>query len=74
MRTSSDLFTPVKLCAQELPNRIARLPRIWIRADADGVPAASMARYYAQRAPIGFIITDGTQPARRRPKPIHIHM
>lgn len=63
MGASDDLFTPVTAGALELPNRILMSPMTRIRADADCVPTASMARYYAQRASAGLIITEGTHPS-----------
>lgn len=33
------------------------------RANADGTPTPLMAEYYAQRASVGLIVTEATQPS-----------
>src|SRR3954447_21005673 len=63
MRQKPGLFTPVKLGPLELPNRIVMSPMTRIRADRDCVPTERMVRYYAQRASVGLIITEGTHPS-----------
>ncbi|WP_039738930.1 alkene reductase [Saccharomonospora halophila] len=56
-------FTPGRVGLQELKNRIVMSPMTRSRAyGADLAPTAMMARYYAQRAGAGLIITEGTQP------------
>src|SRR3954464_3478147 len=57
------LFTPVKVGSLELPNRIVMSPMTRIRAGEGCVPTERMARYYAQRAAAGLIITEGTHPS-----------
>src|SRR3954452_8623738 len=57
------LFTPARLGALSLPNRVVMSPMTRIRAGEGCVPTASMARYYAQRASAGLIITEGTHPS-----------
>lgn len=59
----SDLFSPVKLGALELQNRILMAPLTRCRADADHVPTPIMADYYAQRASAGLIIAEATMVA-----------
>ncbi len=54
------LFSPVKAGALTLPNRILMAPLTRCRADADHVPTALMAEYYAQRASAGLIIAEAT--------------
>jgi N-ethylmaleimide reductase len=54
------LFTPVKLGALALPNRILMAPLTRCRADADHVPTDMMAEYYAQRASAGLIVAEAT--------------
>ncbi|RAI04105.1 alkene reductase [Acuticoccus sediminis] len=56
------LFTPVKLGALSLPNRVLMAPLTRNRAKRPGdVPTQMNARYYAQRASAGLIISEGTQ-------------
>ena len=62
MREQPGLFTPVKVGALELPNRVVMSPMTRIRAGEGCVPSERMARYYAQRAAAGLIITEGTHP------------
>src|SRR5437016_7842106 len=63
MPAQRGLFMPVKVGPLELPNRsvMARMTRI--RAGEGCVPSERMARYYAQRASAGLIITEGTHPS-----------
>ncbi|MEN9675040.1 MAG: hypothetical protein RIS76_936 [Verrucomicrobiota bacterium] len=60
MSTHTHLFTPLKLGALTLPNRILMAPLTRCRADADHVPTPLMAEYYAQRASAGLIIAEAT--------------
>lgn len=57
------LFSPVRLGAINLANRVVMAPMTRDRADADDVPTALMAEYYRQRAGAGLIVTEGTQPS-----------
>ncbi|MGC1470044.1 MAG: alkene reductase [Sphingorhabdus sp.] len=57
------LFTPVKLGAIELANRIIMAPMTRDRAGPGDVPTDLMVEYYRQRAGAGLIITEGTQPS-----------
>jgi N-ethylmaleimide reductase len=59
----TSLFDSVRIGAMTIPNRIVMAPMTRNRADANGDPNEMMARYYAQRASFGLIITEGTQPA-----------
>ncbi len=55
------LLTPFRLGALELRNRVVMAPLTRCRCDNPGyVPTAMMARYYAQRASAGLIISEGT--------------
>jgi N-ethylmaleimide reductase len=54
------LFTPVTLGSLALPNRILMAPLTRCRADAEHVPTAIMAEYYAQRASAGLLIAEAT--------------
>ena len=54
------LFNPLTFGALTVPNRIFMAPLTRCRADADHVPNALMAEYYAQRASAGLIIAEAT--------------
>jgi len=56
----TNLISPVKIGAWELPNRIIMAPLTRCRASEGGVPNALMAEYYAQRATAGLIISEAT--------------
>ena len=57
------LFTPLKVGALTLPNRILLAPLTRTRADVGHMPNALMAEYYAQRASGGLLITECTMVA-----------
>jgi N-ethylmaleimide reductase len=58
---SKDIFfTPLRLGALQLPNRVVMAPLTRMRAGADNAPTALNAEYYAQRASAGLIISEGT--------------
>ncbi len=64
--TETQLFTPLQIGATALPNRIVMAPLTRSRASQPGdVPAAMNARYYAQRATAGLIISEATQISRQ---------
>jgi N-ethylmaleimide reductase len=54
------LFTPLKVGALTLPNRVLMAPLTRCRAEDDHVPGSLMAEYYAQRATAGLIIAEAT--------------
>jgi N-ethylmaleimide reductase len=54
------LFSPLRLGALSLPNRIAMAPLTRCRADAAHVPTAIMAEHYSQRATAGLLIAEAT--------------
>jgi N-ethylmaleimide reductase len=54
------LFTPLRLGAIQLPNRIVMAPLTRMRAGANNIPTALNAEYYAQRSSAGLIISEGT--------------
>src|SRR6476469_6535064 len=60
----STLFSPLKLGAIELPNRIVMAPLTRARANRAAVPNEMMATYYAQRALAGLIISEATGISR----------
>ncbi|WP_035991219.1 alkene reductase [Leptolyngbya sp. KIOST-1] len=61
MSTEKNLFTPIKLGAYELPNRIAMAPLTRNRAGEGNVPQPLNVTYYEQRASAGLIITEASQ-------------
>ena len=54
------LFSPLKLGALTVPNRIFMAPLTRCRAGGEHLPNALMAQYYAQRASAGLIIAEAT--------------
>lgn len=54
----SALFEPLRVGAWTLGNRAVMAPMTRNRADADRVPSPLAARYYAQRASAGLIVTE----------------
>jgi N-ethylmaleimide reductase len=58
--SKDSLFSSLQLGAIKLPNRIIMAPLTRMRAGANSVPTAMNARYYAQRASAGLIISEGT--------------
>ena len=58
------LFNPLKLGSIELPNRIFMAPLTRARAGREAIPNELMARYYAQRAGAGLIISEATGISR----------
>jgi N-ethylmaleimide reductase len=59
----NQLFTPVRVGRHTLPNRLVMAPMTRSRAQLDGTPGELAAEYYAQRAGLGLIVTEGTQPS-----------
>ncbi|KAF1685322.1 alkene reductase [Pseudoxanthomonas broegbernensis] len=57
------LFDPVRLGRHTLQNRLVMAPMTRSRAQFDGTPGEPAAEYYAQRASVGLIVTEGTQPS-----------
>lgn len=57
------LWQPVRLGDLELPHRLAMAPMTRDRSHADGTPSEMNASYYAQRAGMSLIISEGTQPS-----------
>src|SRR5450631_276042 len=56
-------FTPVRVGRYTLPNRLVMAPMTRSRARLDGTPGELAAEYYSQRASVGLIVTEGTQPS-----------
>ncbi len=61
----TDLFSPVRIGALDLPNRILMSAMTRTRATQDNVPTALMADYFTQRADAGLIVTDCTAVSRQ---------
>ncbi|PSL03690.1 N-ethylmaleimide reductase [Haloactinopolyspora alba] len=57
------LWQPVRVGDLELPHRLAMAPMTRDRSHPDGTPSAMNVRYYAQRAGMSLIVTEGTQPS-----------
>ncbi len=57
------LLAPVHVGRHFLSNRLVMAPMTRSRAAPDGTPGPMAAEYYAQRASIGLIVTEGTQPS-----------
>ena len=56
-------FSPLQLGPYTLQNRLVMAPMTRSRAQFDGTPGDLAADYYAQRAGVGLIVTEGTQPS-----------
>ncbi|SDU18805.1 N-ethylmaleimide reductase [Verrucomicrobium sp. GAS474] len=54
------LFTPLRLGAVEMPNRLLMAPLTRMRAGPGRMPTLSMAEYYTQRAKAGLIVSEAT--------------
>lgn len=59
----SIVWDPFTLGRTHLQHRLAMAPMTRSRAQADGTPGALTAEYYAQRASLGLLITEGVQPS-----------
>ena len=59
----TSLFEPIEVGKLTLPNRVVMAPLTRNRADEHGVPQDIAVEYYRQRASVGLIITEGTQPS-----------
>lgn len=59
----SSLWNPIDLGSIPLTHRLAMAPMTRDRSTPEGVPTALNAEYYAQRASLSLIITEGTQPS-----------
>ncbi|MGC0956762.1 alkene reductase [Pantoea agglomerans] len=57
------VFSPVQVGRYTLTNRLVMAPMTRSRADFDGTPGELSTEYYAQRASLGLIVTEGTQPS-----------
>lgn len=59
----TDIWSPITLGGAQLPHRLAMAPMTRSRAKPDGTPSDLAPEYYAQRATMGLLITEGTQPS-----------
>ena len=59
----TSIWTPIEVGGMHLPNRMAMAPMTRGRALLDGTPSELAIDYYAQRAGLGLLITEGTQPS-----------
>jgi len=57
------IWNPVRVGRMDLPHRLALAPMTRSRAEFNGVPGEHAAEYYAQRASLGLLITEGVQPS-----------
>lgn len=57
---AKNLFTPLKAGSLAMKNRMVLSPLTRARASENNVPGALQAEYYAQRASMGLLITEGT--------------
>lgn len=57
---STALLSPFDLSGLKLKNRVVMAPMTRSRSGSERIPNALMAEYYAQRATVGLIITEGT--------------
>ncbi|HKU99699.1 MAG TPA: alkene reductase [Vineibacter sp.] len=57
------VWDPVTVGRIDLPHRFAMSPMTRSRAEDDGTPGDLAAEYYSQRAALGLLITEGTQPS-----------
>ena len=57
------LWRKTKVGTMELPHRLAMAPMTRSRAQEDGTPGELAALYYAQRASLGLLISEGAQPS-----------
>lgn len=57
------LWEPITVGRMRLAHRLAMSPMTRSRAQADGTPGELAALYYTQRAAMGLLITEGTQPS-----------
>lgn len=56
-------FDPVRVGPFNLHNRLVMAPMTRSRARPDGTPGELAAEYYAQRASVGLVVSEGTQPS-----------
>lgn len=57
------VFDTVRVGRNTLQNRLVMAPMVRSRAQFDGTPGELAATYYSQRAGVGLIVAEGTQPS-----------
>jgi N-ethylmaleimide reductase len=57
------IWTPASVGSLKIKNRLVMAPMTRSRALPDGTPGPLAAEYYAQRAGVGLVVTEGTQPS-----------
>ena len=57
------IWSPITVGRMHLPHRLAMAPMTRSRANPDGTPGELAPEYYAQRASLGLLISEGTQPS-----------
>lgn len=57
------IWDPYEMGSFRLEHRLALAPMTRSRANADGTPGPLAVEYYRQRASLGLLITEGTQPS-----------
>lgn len=57
------LWDPIRIGRMTLPHRLAMSPLTRSRALPGGTPSEFAAEYYSQRASLGLLISEGTQPS-----------
>lgn len=60
MPSTPSLFSPIRVGALELPNRVVMAPMARARSDDNRAPTPMVAEYYAQRASAGLIVTEAS--------------
>lgn len=63
MTSDPILWQPITVGTLTLPHRLALAPMTRSRANPDGTPGTLAAEYYGQRASLGLLISEGTQPS-----------
>src|SRR5690606_33711404 len=61
--TMTTIWDTTRVGRITLPHRLAMAPMTRNRAQLDGTPGSLAAEYYAQRASLGLLISEGTQPS-----------
>lgn len=59
----SSIWDPITIGRMRLPQRITMSPMTRSRALDDGTPSQLAVEYYRQRATLGMLVTEGTQPS-----------
>jgi N-ethylmaleimide reductase len=60
---TKSIWEPIRVGNMELPHRLVMAPMTRDRSSPSGVPGPLNAAYYAQRASMALLITEGTQPS-----------